>query len=99
MGKFLRPNLKYNNFEELTRDKYFIDKTALIGHLNDLIDTTDRFVCITRPRRFGKSINALMLATYYSNSIDAKDIFKGLNISKCETYGEHLNKHNVIYIV
>ena len=98
MGKFLNAITKRNSFTFITKNKYFVDKTALIQQMNELIDTSDRFVCITRPRRFGKSINALMLATYYANSTNAKGIFDGLNISKYDTYLEHLNKHNVIYI-
>ena len=58
----------------------------------------NKFICVTRPRRFGKSINAAMLASYYTNNLDTKEIFDKLKISKCDSYMEHLNKHNVIYM-
>jgi hypothetical protein len=89
---------KDNQFIKTTRKKYFVDKTELIEKLNPLVGEADQFVCITRPRRFGKSINAAMLASYYSKSLDTKDIFDKLNVSKCDSYEEHLNKHNVIYM-
>ena len=87
-----------NQFIKTTKKKYFVDKTELIEKLNVLVGGADQFVCITRPRRFGKSINAMMLASYYTNTLDMKDVFDKLNISECPSYEEHLNKHNVIYI-
>lgn len=95
---FLNSNFKNNEFELMTRDKYFVDKTELIAKINELIGIKDRFVCITRPRRFGKTVNAMMLASYYSKNADFKFIFDKLNISKDESYLEHLNKHNVVYL-
>ena len=98
MGKFLNSIDINNRFIRTTAEKYFIDKSGLIEKFNKLIGTSNDFVSITRPRRFGKSINAMMLASYYSNTIDTRDVFDKLNISKCPSYLEHLNKHNVIYI-
>ena len=96
--KFLNRNWVNNSFEELSREEYFIDKSELIVAMNKLIGTTNKYRCITRPRRFGKSINAMMLASYYSKSADTKNIFDNLKISKSPSYLEHLNKHNVIFI-
>jgi len=87
-----------NQFIKTTRKKYFVDKTRLIEEINQLVCEADQFVCITRPRRFGKSINAAMLASYYAKNLDTKDLFDKLNISQCESYEKHLNKHNVVYI-
>ena len=65
MSYFLNGNFKNNEFQLMTKDKYFVDKTFMINEINKLIGIKDRFVCITRPRRFGKTINAMMLACYY----------------------------------
>ena len=99
MSYFLNNIDKKNDFLYLANNKYFVDKTELVGKLNNIMDSHGaRFLCITRPRRFGKSINAAMLASYYSKNIDTKDVFDKLNVSKCKSYEEHLNKHNVIYM-
>ena len=98
MGYFLNNIKKNNQFVKQTRGKYFVDKSGLIEKINELVGTASQYVCITRPRRFGKTINLLMLASYYSKGTDFKDVFDKLKISKSETYLEHLNKHNVIYI-
>jgi len=98
MSYFLNNIDKNNQFIKTTKDEYFVDKSELIAKLNTLVGTAKQFVCITRPRRFGKSINAFMLASYYAKNIDTKNIFDKLNVSKCNSYEEHLNKHNVIFI-
>ena len=87
-----------NQFTKTTKERYFVDKSGLITKMNELIGTASQYVCITRPRRFGKTLNAMMLASYYSKNTDCKNIFDKLEISKDESYLEHLNKHNVIYI-
>ena len=98
MRYFLNNNFENNEFELVSKDKYFVDKTEFIYQINQLICTKDRFICITRPRRFGKTVNAMMLASYYSKTANFKHLFDKLNISKCDSYPEHLNKHNVIYM-
>ena len=98
MGKFLNSIDLNNRFIRRSFEKYFVDKSLFIDKLNTLINTSNDFVSITRPRRFGKSINAMMLASYYSNALDTHDIFDNLKISNSPSYLEHLNKHNVIYI-
>ena len=92
MPYFLNRNFKNNEFELVSKDRFFVDKTNMIKDISSLIGVKDRFICITRPRRFGKTINTMMLAYYYS-----KKLFDKLEISKSESYLEHLNKHNVIY--
>ena len=98
MSYFLNNITNVNQFTKTTKEKYFVDKSELIAKMNELIGTASQYVCITRPRRFGKTLNAMMLASYYSKSTDCKDIFDKLEISKESSYLEHLNKHNVIYI-
>ena len=98
MGYFLNDDFLENNFELVTNSKYFIDKSMLIEKINSYMGIEDRYVCITKPRRFGKTTNLQMLASYYSKGADFKYLFDKLEISKSKTYLGHLNKHNVIYI-
>jgi len=98
MTYFINRNIEKNEFKLAYESDYFVDKTELISKINTTINKKDRFLCITRPRRFGKTINAMMLESYYSKNANFKDLFDKLNISKCNSYEKHLNKHNVIYI-
>ena len=98
MPYFLSGNFKNNEFELVSKDKFFVDKTKMIEDINNLIGIKDRYVCLTRPRRFGKTINAMMLACYYSKNADFKNLFDKLEISKSDSYLKHLNMHNVIHM-
>ena len=98
MPYFLNSITPINQFTKTTKEKYFVDKSELIEKMNELVGTASQYVCITRPRRFGKTINAMMLACYYSKNADFKNLFDKLEISKSDSYLKHLNKHNVIYI-
>ena len=81
MSYFLNSIDMKNEFILATKTNYFVDKTELIYKLNERVGLLNRFVCITRPRRFGKSVNAAMLASYYARSLDTKDVFDKLNVS------------------
>ncbi|MGL5068006.1 MAG: AAA family ATPase [Sarcina sp.] len=85
------------NYESLYRSEFFVDKSLIIERLNKVINTTDRYICITRPRRFGKSSVADMLGAYYSKAVNSKEkIFDNLKINENATYKQHINKYNVI---
>ena len=96
LGVYLNPGTKA--FEISLNSKIYVDKSGLIEKTNALIGTQQQFVCISRPRRFGKSMAAEMLASYYDRSVDSSEIFDKLNISSAESYREHLNKYDVIRI-
>ena len=98
MTVYLNTSKPLVNYMNLYNEEYFIDKSIIIEKLNKRINTTSKYVCITRPRRFGKSSVADMLGAYYSKAIDSKDIFDNLNISKSRYYEENLNKYNVVTI-
>lgn len=98
MTIYLNTNKPLENYKNLYRSKYFVDKSLIIGKLSEVIETSDKYICVTRPRRFGKSSVADMIGAYYSKAVDSKEIFNNLNISKVATYAEHLNKYNVINI-
>ena len=76
----------------------FVDKTGVIHMLNASINTESRFICVSRPRRFGKTVAANMIYAYYNRKADGKNLFKGLEISKLSTYEKYLNKFPTIYI-
>ena len=98
MGLYLNSDRSLKNYEELYRSDYFVDKSLIIERLNKIIGKRSKYLCITRPRRFGKTSVADMVAAYYSKAVDSKDIFDNLNISKVNSYEENLNKYNVINI-
>ena len=74
----------------------YIDKSMLIERINKLYNTEKRFICVSRPRRFGKSMAANMLAAYYSRGCDSAKLFAGLKIETAASFPHHLNRHNVI---
>ena len=98
MSIYLNTNKPFENYRELVNEEYFVDKSSIITLLNKKISTKNKYICITRPRRFGKSSAIDMLGAYYSKAVDSREIFNNLNISKSGTYLEHLNMYNVINI-
>ena len=96
MGVFFNPNNKL--MQEAFLSRIYIDKSLLIEKLNDLLDTNDKFLCVSRPRRFGKSMATNMLAAYYSRGCDSREVFSKLKISKVENWEKNLNAFNVIQI-
>ncbi len=77
-------------------DSYYVDKSLLLKTLNGLLNTESQYVCLTRPRRFGKSVNAKMINAYYSKGCDSKELFSTLKIANEPSFERELNKHNVI---
>ena len=69
----------------------------MLGFTNEVLGTQQKFICNSRPRRFGKSMAANMLAAYYSKGCDSKELFAGLEIAKHADYEKHLNKYDVIH--
>ena len=78
------------------RSQIYVDKSMIIAELNELIDTENKFICVSRPRRFGKSMAGAMIAAYYSKGCDSRALFDRLKISHDPSYGSLLNKMNVI---
>ena len=96
MGTYFNPNNKL--FRKSLQSKIYIDKTGLIGFTNGLIDTEGRYMCVSRPRRFGKTMAMNMLAAYYSSGCESSEIFAGRKAAQVTSYADHLNKHNVLRI-
>ena len=80
------------------RNKEYIDKSGLIAAVNATLFTEDCFSCVTRCRRFGKSMAAKMLCAYYDHSVDSRDLFADLEIAGDPSFEKHLNKYPVIYL-
>ena len=95
MGIYLNPGNR--EFAEKTGPDY-VDKTGLIGLINKSIGTAKKLTCISRPRRFGKSYAAQMLCAYYDKSCDSHKLFRNYEIAKDESYEEHINRYDVIYL-
>ena len=96
MGSFLNPgNILF--FEDINSEIYK-DKTLLIDIVNKKIRTKQKCLCVSRPRRFGKTMAMNMLTAYYSKGCDSAELFAGRKITQMPSYQEHLNKHNVIRI-
>lgn len=78
--------------------RIFIDKSLMIQYTNEVLNTNAKYLCVSRPRRFGKSMAANMLAAYYDESCDSRELFHGLKIEKDPSFEKHLNKYLVIKI-
>ena len=96
MGIYLNPDNM--DFQIAINSELYVDKSELIKRTNALIYTEQRFICVSRPRRFGKSLTANMLAAYYSRGCDPKEMFSGFKIASDANFEKHLNKYNVIHI-
>ena len=94
---FMRVNVGNYLFRRVRNTEY-VDKSELISLTNKVIDTEDQYICVTRPRRFGKSVTVKMLNAYYSKGCDSKTLFSDLKIASTPDFEKHLNQHDVIYL-
>lgn len=96
MGTYLNPD--NISFQRAVNSEIYVDKSMLIDVTNSVINTEQQYICVSRPRRFGKSMAANMLTAYYSMGCDSKELFLKFKIAKAESFEKHLNKYNVIHI-
>lgn len=96
MGNCL--NSGNERFYKTINSEIYVDKTGLIQYTNSVVNTMQGNICISRPRRFGKSVAASMLAAYYDKECDSKQMFSKFKIAKSETFTEHLNKYDTIFL-
>ncbi len=94
MGIYLNPGNQ--GFQRAVRSEIYVDKTGLIACTNRYLNTEQAYFCVSRPRRFGKSMAIQMLAAYYSCGCDSAGLFQGFQIERDETFKEHLNRYDVI---
>jgi len=95
MGVYINPGS--SGFNETLRSEY-VDKSGLICQVNKVIGTSQNRICISRPRRFGKTTAAQMLCAYYDDSCDSHELFNHLEISRNSDYEKHLNHYHVVYL-
>ena len=96
MGFYLNPG--NDLFKELISSEVYVDKTMLIDFTNKVLETTKKEICVSRPRRFGKSMTENMLVAYYSKGCESKELFSNFNIAQTINFEKYLNKYNVIFI-
>lgn len=96
MGVYLNPG--NDRFQRSCNSEIYVDKTKLIKWTNKAINTQQNCICISRPRRFGKSMAAYMLAAYYGRDSDSSELFAPYKIAESETYRKYLNQYNVILL-
>ena len=113
MGVYLNSRSAYSLFCEDYASTYYVDKTDILAELVPIVELKEneieksgpnqgkgqKYVAITRPRRFGKTVMANMIVSYFGKGVDSGRLFRNLRASKYEWYREHLNKHNVIHIM
>ena len=95
MGRYI--NKGNNAFRDIVNSEY-VDKTSLIPLVNATLNTESRYSCVTRCRRFGKSMAAKMLCAYYDKSCDSRELFRGLVAEKDGSFEKYLNKYYVISV-
>ena len=97
MGSYLNPGTK--GFEESLNSEIYVDKTLLLEQTIARINTKQKFLCVSLPRRFGKSMAMDMLSAYYNCGEDTSTLFENLKIASAESYREHQNQYHVIKLI
>ncbi len=99
MGMFLNSIVPFESYKDIARTRFFVDKTPMIDEiLSSVILDGQKYLCFTRPRRFGKSVMANMIGAFFERSVEGKDVFGSLKIADSDNYQNHLNRHDIIYI-
>ncbi|MCD7765918.1 MAG: ATP-binding protein, partial [Lachnospiraceae bacterium] len=112
MGYYLNSVQVFSLYKSEVDSPYFVDKSLLLKELFPLVEAGNKHLCITRPRRFGKSVMAAMVGAFFSKGIDSSSIFDSLKIAQVSEngstvestvderfdYREYMNQYNVIYI-
>ena len=95
---YLNTNAQFILFQQALNSDIYVDKSMLISQISKKIHTEDRYICITRPRRFGKTMNANMLGAYYTRGTASDGLFDHLMIAQTENYHKDMNQYNVIHV-
>ncbi len=96
MGIYVNPGDSMFRFS--LNSKIYVDKSPMINELNELIGTDERFLCMSRARRFGKTMMTNLMSAYYSRDCNSREIFERLELSKQEGWDKYINAFNVIQI-
>ncbi len=95
MGRYLNPGNE--SFQISVSSQIYVDKTNMISFINNRLGKEKRFICVSRPRRFGKSMAANMLAAYYGKNCDSRQMFQNYKIAQDSTFKIHLNQYHVLF--
>lgn len=98
MGTYLNSITPYTLYKSESLSPYFVDKTLMLRELFPYVSAGNRHICITRPRRFGKTIMANMISSFFQKASDSSDVFDSLTISQVDNYRRYKNQYNVIRI-
>lgn len=98
MGTYLNSITPYTLYKSESLSPYFVDKTLMLRELFPYVSAGNRHICITRPRRFGKTIMANMISSFFQKASDLSDVFDSLAISQVDDYRRYKNQYNVIRI-
>ncbi len=98
MGIYLNGSTAYTLYKSETVKPYFVDKSMMLKELFPLVEEGNNCICITRPRRFGKTVMANMISAFFAKECTSSDIFKNLSIGRCEEYQKYMNQYPVIHI-
>lgn len=96
MARYLNTESPLKLYEELANSEYFVDKSGIIEIISKRIKTNTKYICVTKPRRFGKTSVLNMLGAYYGNAYHSGPVFDSLKISKAKNYIVHLNQYNIL---
>ena len=95
VGQFL--NSGNQTYREFSQTKYFVDKTRILNKLLEK-DFDQKFICCSRPRRFGKSVTANMLTAYFSKGADSRELFAPLKCRKDDIFVKNMNQYDTIFL-
>lgn len=98
MGMYADSKTAYTLYQKETVRPYFVDKTKMLKDLIRLIEEGGDYICITRPRRFGKTVIANMISAFFSRTVDGDELFCTLDIAQEPGYKKYQNKYPVIHI-
>lgn len=96
MGRYLNPGCV--NFEEALNSDIYVDKTDMIAYINSVVKTKQKYMCVSRPRRFGKTMATEMLAAYYGEG-DSRQLFADRKVAECENWDRYINQFDVVRVV
>lgn len=97
MGTYLNPGKAA--YQMAVNSEIFIDKTEMIQYINSVVNTQQRFVSVSRPRRFGKTMAADMICAYYDREADSRGLFEKRKLAQTAGWDEFLGKFDVIHLV
>ena len=94
MGRYLNSSTSYVLYKNETMKPYFVDKTKLLSELFPFLEVGNTHICITRPRRFGKTMIANMIASFLGKRKSENGLFESLNISQNKEYIKYKNQYD-----